>query len=65
MASKSYDFNNLDLFSCQDLDNYGSLSPEHNKPLMITAIPLTDGTSLYNQEDFFYQKSTLNLVNSY
>jgi hypothetical protein len=65
MASRSYDFNNLDLFSCQDLDNYGSLSPEHSKPQMITAIPPSDGTTLYNQEEFFYQKSSQNLVSCY
>ena len=46
MASRSYDFNNLDLFSCQDLDYYGSLSPEHVKPLRITAIPPAEGISL-------------------
>ena len=65
MLNRAYDFSNLDLFSCQDLDNYGSLSPEKGKPLLVTSIPANYATTLYNHEEFFYQKSTQSLVGCY
>jgi len=50
MYSKNVDFINLDLFSCQDLDNYGSFSPDFNKPLLATGVPTFGNTSVYNHE---------------
>jgi hypothetical protein len=62
MYSKFTEFNNLDLYSCQDLDNIGSFSPEFTK----TQLPTTFPDSVNEQsEDFFFQKSTQNLVGSY
>jgi hypothetical protein len=39
MFNRVYDFSNLDLFSCQDLDFPNNTSPDFNKPVVQTALP--------------------------
>jgi hypothetical protein len=62
MYSRFYEFNNMDLYSCQDLDHPGSASPNFKKAL--------DPTSLGNDAcedecEFFFQKSQKNLATGY
>lgn len=63
--NRIYEFNNLDLFSCQDLDCPGTVSPNLGKPLAPadpTALPEIDHDI---DQEFFFQKSTENLTNGY
>ena len=65
MQNRIYDFNNLDLFTCQDLDCPGNVSPDLNKPSNAagpTGIPDMDHDI---EQEFFFQKSTQNLTNGY
>lgn len=61
MYNRFYELANMDLYSCHDLDNPGNSSPEFVKPSDPTA-------AIHGKVDeceFFYQKSTNNLANSY
>ena len=55
--SRQFDFQNLDLYSCQDFDILRVVSSEPLKTLVGTADP-TDVSSINNEEEFLYQKST-------
>lgn len=61
MYSRCYEFNNMDLISCQDLDHIGSSSPNFKKPLD----PTTLGNDEHEECDFLYQKSDKNITSGY
>ncbi len=56
--SKQFDFQNLDLYSCQDFDNFRVVASEPLKTLVGTATDPTDDSCINKEEEFFYQKST-------
>lgn len=60
MYNRFFEFPNMDLYSCHDLDHPGSSSPDFRK--------VQDPTSALAGNDeceFFYQKSTDNLATGY
>ena len=60
---RCYEFNNMDLFSCHDLDNPASLSPSFRKPQDPTNIHAN--TTEHDEDEFFYQQSQENLAGGY
>ena len=61
-----FEFKNLDLCSFHDIDNDLPISTDKPlKNLAFTAVNTFDRNSQCSQEEFFYQKSALNLTDSY
>ena len=61
MYNRFYELGNMELFSCHDLDNPTSLSPDFRK----SQDPTSLGTDGHDENEFFYQKSTNNLATGY
>mgnify|MGYP000846079113 CR=1 FL=1 len=59
MYSKLTEFSNLDLYSCQDLDNISNMSPDLSKRIADTDVPESPVVPL---EETFYQRLTPNMT---
>lgn len=59
--NRCYEFNNMDLYSCHDLDHPGTSSPNFKKALD----PTTLGNDDHEECEFFYRKSEKDIASSY